>query len=180
MMAFNDEPGDNGTMAHFYEAHKAELLKFARRILRDDEWAADALQDSFVNLIHSYDMIRGFPEEKLLRYSMSVVRNQCYYLCQMDRADVLYDPQVDTELLERDLAGPDVFARLLDGIVLQEAVSKLRPNYRLAIVMRYFYDLDDAAIGIALEIKTESVRTVLTRARRQLKKLCKEEVRPHA
>lgn len=180
MMAFNDEPGDNGTLACFYEAHKAELFQFARRILRDDEWAADALQDSFVNLIRSYDRVRGFPEEKLLRYSMSVVRNQCYYLCQTDRTDFLYDPQVDTEPLERDLAGPDVFSRLLDGIVLQEAVRKLRPNYRLAIVMRYYYDLDDAAIAVALEIKTESVRTILTRARRQLKTLCKEEVRVHA
>lgn len=180
MMAFRDEPSDSEALARFYEAHREELFKYASSILRDREQAADAVQEAFVGLMRSYDHVRSFSEEKLLGYSLTVVRNQCFRVSKASRSAAPYDPQDELGPQEAEAEGPDLFAQALDRIVLQNAVQKLQPNYSSALSLRYYYDFDDEAIAAVLHTRSENVRTILTRARRQLKKLCIEEVKARA
>lgn len=180
MMAFNDVPSDSDTMARFYEAHRDQLYKLAHYITKDSELAADALHDSFVSLMRYYDKLRDFPEDKLLAYSMAVVRHQCSALMKKSRKVTLCDSPLAMTALEQDADETDDYTVLINSLSLQNAVQNLQPNYRLAIIMRHYYDLDYETIALALNTKPEGARTILSRAHKQLKKLyLSEEVKAH-
>lgn len=178
MMAFNDMPSDSETIARFYEAHKKALLNYARAILRDDELAADALQNAIESLLHSYDHVRDLSDADLLHYSMKVVRRECYRIFK--KQNKMPAPSAEIEELAQDSADLDEYIQFQDREVMQKAVSQLKRNYRTAIELRYYQNRDDAAIAFALDIKPESVRAVLSRARNKLKELyLAEEVDRH-
>lgn len=175
MMAFNDEPGDCENLSRFYECYKEKLLKFAVYLLKDPERAADAVQNSAENLVRYYDSVRRLPEDKILSYSMAVVRHECYAIMQENARNRHTDMEI-INLMDRQDGENDYEYALCRG-ALRNAIDNLSPNYRLAILMKYYLNAEDAEIGAVLKQKPASVRMTLSRARTQLEKLYAKEVK---
>lgn len=71
---------------------------------------------------------------------------------------------------------------MLDRLILQEnnailkaCIVQLPEKFRLAILMKYYYNQSDREIAQAIGISNSSVRMILTRARQKLKKAYMEE-----
>jgi RNA polymerase sigma factor (sigma-70 family) len=69
--------------------------------------------------------------------------------------------------------GPDILDPLDDRVVEREAIrdalARLRPRQRAAIVLRYYEDLEHAEIAALLACSESTVRSTLTRARSALR-----------
>lgn len=169
MMAFNDEPTDAEKLSQFFTAHHKQLLKYAFSILKDYEKAGDAVQNSMESIIRVYDRLRDFSDERLLAYSWVVVKHACYAIIEKERAM----PIVDEDISEMDdmLDSKDDYDEILNRQAVHETVKKLPEKYRTAIVLRYFFDLDDISIAKVLKAKPENVRMTLSRGRKALRKL---------
>lgn len=58
-----------------------------------------------------------------------------------------------------------------DDAVLRACIEELPEKFRLAILLKYYYDWKDSDIAKAIDISDNSVRMILTRARQKLKAL---------
>ena len=62
-----------------------------------------------------------------------------------------------------------------DSAALVDAVKRLSKNYRVVIHLFYYEELSIGEIAAVTNAKASTVRTRLTRARRQLGKILKKE-----
>jgi RNA polymerase sigma-70 factor (ECF subfamily) len=169
MMAFNDEPTDAENLSRFFAAHQKQLLKYAFSILKDYESAGDAVQNSMESIIRVYDRLRDFSDERLLAYSWTIVKHACCAIIEKDRAISIFDEDISE--MDDMPDSKDDYDEMLNRQAVHDAVEKLPEHYRTAIVLRYFFDLDDTSIAKALESKPENVRMTLSRGRKALRKL---------
>jgi RNA polymerase sigma-70 factor (sigma-E family) len=71
--------------------------------------------------------------------------------------------EIPTQTLP-ELIGPDGTQALADRSVLVEAVRRLPPRQRAAVVLRYFLDLPDSDIAASLDCSVATVRSQISRA----------------
>ena len=122
--------GDIQALSELFERHYASSVRVARRILRSDEEARDAVQSAY---LAAFEHFRGFRGEAQFRtWITRIVKNQCFMnLRRPERRrpfSNLEDPEVREAVLARASHTPtpeDVaWAREVD-IVLSDAASKL-------------------------------------------------------
>ena len=83
---------------------------------------------------------------------------------------------MESGALAREASEADTFRETSDGDqLLIETVRRLPEKYRAVIHLFYYEELSVEEIGRITDSKESTVRTRLTRARRALKSLLKEE-----
>ncbi|HEY3359659.1 MAG TPA: sigma-70 family RNA polymerase sigma factor [Polyangia bacterium] len=107
---------------NLYRTHGPMVLRRCRRLLRDDQRAIDAMQDTFVQVLRRQDSLSGeAPAGLLLRVATNVCLNHL-------RTTRRHPESPDDELLARIASTEDVGARaaaraLLGAIFGREQVS---------------------------------------------------------
>jgi len=164
-MAFRTELEDFGS---FYERTYAAAYRTAWAILRDRGAAADAVQEAYLSAYRERERFRG--EAPARSWLLRIVVNRA--LAEVRRSH--------PHLLALDVAGDpaapgDDVARATDHASLDAAMGALDPRSRAAVVLRYYHDLDHAAIAAALGTNANNVGVILHRA---LERLQREMGRP--
>ena len=115
-----------------------------------------------------YDRVRDFDEQRLYRYCLAIIKHECIRVATGNRN------VISTEEIEHFDSVPD---EMLDNIIrannnaiLKECISQLPEKFKLAILMKYYYNHSDREIAQAIGVSDASVRMILTRARQKLKK----------
>jgi RNA polymerase sigma-70 factor (ECF subfamily) len=150
------------------DRYRNQIRGHALRMLRDQEDAEDAVQDTFVK---AYRAIRTFePGRPLLPWLMRICSNCC--------VDIIRGRKQGHECLDKhehaifddraDVAG-GVESRLVVEHV-RDAVSRLPERYRRIIEMRHYRHMDVNEIARALNIPEGTIKSWLFRARALLKK----------
>ncbi len=151
-----------------YRARQAEFRRVARAILGDSEAARDAVQEAFAQAVRSRADFRGSGslEGWLWRTVVNAAR------MHRRARDGRTPRQVDAfEPPHRNGHENEPDARI------RAAVASLPERQRLVLFLRYYADLDYAAIADALEISAGTVAATLSSARVSLKRQL-EEVLP--
>ena len=138
----------------FYEEHFGHAVRLARLIVGRADVAEELAQDVFVRLSRRWDLIE-VPAAYLRR---SVVNAATRHLEQRSRERAYVQGQ-----RLADVPGPEVAETL-------EALERLSPRRRTAIVLRFYEDLSDQEIAQILGCRPVSVRSLIHRALRQLEK----------
>ncbi len=141
--------------------------------------AEDIQQDVFLALVRYSDRIRD--EEHLKAWLIRVTTNACrkHFRSLWIKLTVLYD---DTLLKEQetdsgDLAvsaenvSPDPAEAGDEALVLREAVEQLPENSRTVIHLFYYEEMSVREIARCTGISEQNVKTRLSRARDQLRKM---------
>jgi RNA polymerase sigma-70 factor (ECF subfamily) len=165
-MAFAGEIEDFGA---FYERTYPVAYRTAWAILREGTAAADAVQDAYVSAYRDRGRFRG--EAPARAWLLRIVVNRCL-------ANVRRRPQPRLVALDEgiDPADPgDDPARLTDHLALDEAMRALDARSRAAVVLRYYADMDHAAIGEALGTNANHVGVILHRALERLQREMRRE-----
>ncbi|MBP5492547.1 MAG: sigma-70 family RNA polymerase sigma factor [Clostridiales bacterium] len=162
-----------------------DVLRMCNVYLRKQSLAEDAFQDVFVKVMTRLDSWRGDSDIKY--WILSIARNVCLdYLksSYMTRTSFLGDlldrtkPQTEGKTRVKPLPGNPVEDRLIDALddsnPLLDAVQALPAKYKDVILLRFYFDMDNAAIAKQLGITESSVRSRLMRARSKLKDFWKE------
>jgi RNA polymerase sigma-70 factor (ECF subfamily) len=182
--------GDQAAFARLVERHGPRLYQYAyRRLGRDAEAAADVVQDSLVSAYRALarlDLAR--PDTCIAAWLYRIVDNRCLDLlrhrqCHRQRA---FDPARDEAALATGRgASADDPERVLLGAEtagqVRAALARLRPRHRQALLLRECQELSCEQIGQRLGMSRTAVKSMLFRARAELRRAYAEvERRPAA
>jgi RNA polymerase sigma factor (sigma-70 family) len=161
---------DPHDFAGLYIRHRASFTLHARRYLRDARDADEVVQEAFLRLFLALPELET--ELQALAYCRRTITNLCI---DRFRAQARRPSLVDLEsagamdLAEDDPGDPVVRAE--DAAMVRAALSLLSPLHRAALVKREIEEKPLPVIAEELEIPEDSVKHVLFRARRALRRI---------
>lgn len=163
--------GDQDAFAELVYAHQDAVYNLCYRMLGTSSEAEDATQEAFLRAyvnLQRYDVSRSFKT-----WVMSIASNYCIDLIRKRRMQLLsLDeplPSGDAMALSSQEDGPErlaIRAEMSDEI--QALLDELQPDYRAAVVLRYWYDYAYAEIADALGTTESAIKSRLFRARNML------------
>jgi RNA polymerase sigma-70 factor (ECF subfamily) len=178
--------GDSGAFEALVRQHSMPLLRVARRFLRSEEDARDAVQDAFVSAYKS--MARFAANSRLSTWLHRILVNACLMRLRTQRRH----PEEDIEsYLPRFLEDghqvepsaawsepPDALAQReeLRGIV-RAAIDRLPEQYRIVLLLRDIEEMTTEETAEALGITANAVKIRLHRARQALRTLLDPHMR---
>jgi len=157
-----------GSLDALYRAHAAEALRLGYLLTGDRTLAEDLVQDAFVRVLGRFHDLRNrdafwwYLRRTIVNLSTSYFRRRGVeraWLARQRPAEAARGPH---DLGERDR--------------LREALMKLRPEQRAAIVLRFYEDLSEADTAEALGIPLGTVKSTVSRGLERLRHQLPEDV----
>ncbi|MBI5960364.1 MAG: sigma-70 family RNA polymerase sigma factor [Chloroflexi bacterium] len=165
--------GDIDGLGDLVRHYEVQAVRAAYLITHDRALAEDVVQTTFLRIyqhIHQYDEQRPFAP-----WLMRSVINAAILAAQRQQRDVSLDNAGDVtwaDLLPDSAPGPE---NQMEQAELREAVwqalDRLSPEQRAAVVLRYFLEMSDDEMSGQLDISASTVRWRLHTARKQLRVL---------
>lgn len=177
--------GDSAAYEVLVRSHAPNLLAVARRFLRDEGDAQDAVQEAF---LAGFKSITSFEEGcRVSTWLHRIVVNASLMKLRSRRRrpeqpieDLLPQFLEDGHHVSRPcewLAPADVLIEREEvRMFVRECVERLPEAYRTVLLLRDFEDLDTAATAHMLGIGEGAVKTRLHRARQALRGLLEERL----
>jgi RNA polymerase sigma factor (sigma-70 family) len=165
--ALHSDPHD---FAGLYIRHRTAFTLLARRYLRDARDADDVVQEAFLRLFLALPELET--ELQALAYCRRTITNLCIdrYRAQARRPSLVDIGTIPLEELP-DEEQHDPVVRAEDAALVREALSMLSPLHRAALVKREIEEKTLPVIAEELDVPEESVKHLLFRARRALRRL---------
>jgi RNA polymerase sigma-70 factor (ECF subfamily) len=158
--------GNLKSFEQLVERHQNWAWRIAYRFTGNEIDASDIVQEAFLRLLHASD--RYSPKAKFKTYFYQIISHLC-----LDRAKkkqpLFFETVPESADPRPDVA--DVMMRREATVAIRSALNALPPNQRLAIVLRYYEDLNYQEIASALEITTKAAERLLARGRERLRAL---------
>ncbi|MEW6515497.1 MAG: RNA polymerase sigma factor [candidate division FCPU426 bacterium] len=150
----------------YYRKYGPMVLRRCRTLLRHEEWALDALQEVFVNLLRHQERLHdAYPSSLLYRMATRV----CLNLLRTRRRK----PETPDEALLLSIAHePETENRVLAGAILDRLFARERPSTRAMLVMLYVdgLTLEEVARETGLSVSGVRKRVREFKARAQAEK----------
>ncbi|MBM3190614.1 MAG: sigma-70 family RNA polymerase sigma factor [Chloroflexi bacterium] len=159
--------GDQEAFARLVEAYQGPVYNLAYRMLGNSDEAADAAQETFLRAytrLNTYDADRKFSS-----WILSVASHYCVDRLRRRRPSVSME-EMDGWRWIPD-AGPrpeEQTARSQRDQAIRRMLADLPPQYRLAIVLRYWHDLSYEEIATITQSTVSAVKSRLHRARLEM------------
>ena len=149
------------------------VYRLAYSLVKTRADADDIFQEVFLRYMQNAPAFQGAEHEKawFLRVTMNCCKN-FWKSPWMRRRVALEREEMEQGGLSCELDD--------DSAALVDAVKQLSKKYRIVIHLFYYEELSIEEIAKLTNAKASTVRTRLTRARRQLRSLLKEELRAFA
>jgi RNA polymerase sigma-70 factor (ECF subfamily) len=170
------QAGDDAAYEKLVREHSGRMLSVARRFLREEDDARDAVQDAFVSAFRAIGNFEG--GARISTWLHRIVVNAALMKLRTRRRkpeesidDLL--PTWSEDGRPAEPAAPWSAERLLDrdrvrGLV-QGGIDQLPDSYREVILLRDIEELDTAEAAEMLGISSNAVKTRLHRARQALR-----------
>ena len=162
--------GDEQAFGELVHRFERDVFNLAYRMLNERTAAEDAAQEAFLRAyanLERYDPARSFKT-----WILSITSNHCIDRLRRRRLVWLSledEPLMPHPALTSDIPGPEEAALTNErNLLVQGLLDDLNPEYRLAVVLRYWYDLSYAEIAQMLDTTESAVKSRLFRARQAL------------
>lgn len=161
--------GDKAALTELVKKYEQTVYNFAFKICRDRDKAENTMQDAFLSMVKSLNQFDG--KSKLSTWLYRIVSNHCLMEYRKRKLDYI-DPETndDDQLNDKYFADtsqiPD---REVENAelkkVLDEAIQKLSPEYRLVFLLRDVEEQSTEETARILELSVPAVKSRLHRAR---------------
>ena len=171
--------GREAAFRELVKRYERPVFSLIYRMVRDRELAEDLAQDTFVKVLNHIDRYR--PEFKFSSWLFKIANNLTIDYLRKRRLDTVSidgSPHAATAA-EKEATSFDVSARgesPLDEIesrelggAIEQAIAKLRPEYRACILLRHVEDRSYEEIAATLDLPLGTVKTYIHRARHELR-----------
>lgn len=165
--------GDRKAMAELVKSYEKTVYNFAFKICRDPEKAENTMQETFLNVVKSLHQFDG--KSKLSTWLYRIVANNClmdlrkrkHQFVSIDDNDGLYENSfpVEWNALPDNIVENRELKKVLD-----EAIKKLAPDYRIVFMLRDVQGLSTEETGKITDLSVPAVKSRLHRARAFLRK----------
>ena len=170
--------GDEGALQALIEAHQHRIIGTVAKMLGDAADAEDIAQQVFIRVWKSAP--RYEPTAKFTTWLFKITRNLVFnelrrrkrHPAQSLDAASDYDRPMQAE--DHGVKAPDT--ALLDDEMqraIQSAIDELPETQRMAVILRRYDDIPYEEIGEILELSVPAVKSVLFRARTELREKLK-------
>jgi len=161
--------GDSEAWGEVYRHYAPAIFRFCRRVLPTREDAEDATMEIFLKLRDKLGQYE--PERPFSAWLYRMAANHCWD--QLRRRKLRQDRETD-DVDEVPLEHPDPgqLEQLIaerSGDEVRRALRTLPARARMALVLRYYAEMDYNEIADALGVRRSFVGVVLLRARHQLR-----------
>jgi len=135
-----------------YRRYGPMVLRRCRQLLRNEELAADAMQETFVKVLRSRQRLNArYPSSLLYR----VATNVCLNVMRTNRRR----PTVSADLLLDTMAGPESMEdRVLDQMTVEKVFDGAREGTRKAAEMHYLEGCTLAETARQVHLSISGVR----------------------
>ena len=154
-------------------------VNFIFRFVRDRALAEDLAQEGFLRV---YQRLNTFdPGRKFSSWFFQVLRNITIDYLRVHRLptsslDDLAEAGNQGAVVDRDSASPEQLAGQSElATAMSAALSRIRPEYREVVVLRYQEGLTQPEIAEILGLPSGTVKTYLHRARKELAGILEEQ-----
>ena len=161
--------GDPQAFGELVQRYERDVFNLAYRMLGERGEAEDAAQEAFMRAYSSLD--RYDVERSFKTWLLSITSNHCIDRLRRRRLVwlSLEEPLPPHPALTSSTPGPEEEALTNErNLLVQEMLADLSPEYRLAVVLRYWYDLSYAEIADMLHTTESAIKSRLFRARQAL------------
>jgi len=154
-----------------YIRHRSGLAAHARRYLRDARDVDEVVQETFLRLFLAISEIET--ELQAIAFARRTLTNLCIdrYRADKRRPTLITldaNPYFDLTGADED---PDPVLQAEDAAIVRDALARLSPLHRAALVKREIEEKALPQIAAELGVAEESVKHLLFRARRALRRL---------
>ncbi|MEH6477021.1 MAG: sigma-70 family RNA polymerase sigma factor [Sneathiella sp.] len=169
---------DAAETARFVNANVSWMLSVARRILREQTLAEDAVQMAFVSIFKSLESFDG--RSQLKTWMHRIVVNQALMILRKDRH--MKTTSIDELLPEFDGNGCRIENNWTTFITpetllqksqtktqISEQIDRLPEKYRTVLVLRDIEEFSTAEVAVSMGMTEANVKVTLHRARATLK-----------
>lgn len=161
--------GDVAAFTRLVEAYQKPVYNLAYRMLGDSAEAEEAAQEAF---LRAYTQLSTYqPGRKFSSWLLSIASHYCIDLLRRRRLTWLSieDEEAPEESLVTHELGPEeTMLEQERETTVRKMLSTLPPDYRLPVVLRYWYDLSYEEIAEATHSTVSAVKSKLFRARAML------------
>ena len=153
-------------------------VNFIYRFIRDRALAEDLAQEGFLRVyqrLNTYD-----PQRKFSSWFFQILRNITIDYLRVNRVPTASLDELEEEghrgaAVDRESASPEQAAQQGElAQAMSAALSRLRPEYREVVVLRYQEGLTHPEIAGILGLPSGTVKTYLHRARKELAEILAE------
>lgn len=164
--------GNLSGLAVLVQTHQVKAVHAALLIVRDQGTAEEIVQEAFVQAVRKIDQ---FDERRPFGpwFIRSVIHAALKTAEKQKRVEVLDEPQDGTQiaawLIDPGLAPQAIVETAELRQAVWQALAKLTPNQRAAVVMRYFLDESESEMVSQLNRPLTTIKWWLHSAREKLK-----------
>jgi RNA polymerase sigma-70 factor (ECF subfamily) len=179
--------GDDAAFAELVERNVGRMMAAAKRLLRNEDEARDAVQDAFMSAFKSIAAFNG--EAKLSTWLHRIVVNAA--LMRLRSRKHRAEQSIDGLLPRFDDTGrwappparlaassQELLERRETRVIVRHCIDQLPETYRAVLLMRDIDDLDTDEVAELLGITPNAVKIRLHRARQALRTLIEQELNP--
>lgn len=163
---------DEGAFRHLYEHFKDRILRTAFRILKEEESAKDALQETMINIHRAADTFRG--EAKLATWINRITINVCLEILRKNKRHAnRVEPDVSEMIgLENSGASSPFRETYREEVAdrVYAALARLSPKHEAVVRMHDIEGHTIRAIAEKLDVAEGTIKSRLFYGREELKK----------
>jgi len=167
--------GDMEAFRELVEAHEKRVVNTISRMLSDEKEAEDLAQQVFIRVWNS--AARWEPTAKFTTWLYTILRNLVFNESRRRARHPVrsLDAEMDDDEHPRQFSDPNMKApdaTLLDAEMqeaIERAIQELPEAQRIAVVLRRYQDVTYEEIAEVLELTVPAVKSLLFRARTELK-----------
>ena len=178
--------GDEAAYEDLVRSHGGRMLSVAKRMLRNEDDARDAVQDAFLSAFRAIDRFEGGSQLGTWLHRIVVNAALMKLRTRRRKPEEPLDPLLPRFLEDGHMVRPaQAWARSADEVLQSEEtrrlvldrIGELPETYRTILLLRDVEGLDTEETAKALEITPGAVKTRLHRARLALRELLDPHLR---
>lgn len=168
--------GDEACFEELVKKHTRAVLNLVHRYLPDRSMAEDVAQEVFVKVYRAREKYQ--PQAKFSTWLFRITVNHCLNEIRSRRSQPASGESLD-KLVEEPLPGnPDDRLNQAElRAAVREAIDRLPENQRMAVILSRFHEMSYEEITEAMGMSLEAVKSLLFRARENLKESLKRFVK---
>jgi RNA polymerase sigma-70 factor, ECF subfamily len=165
-------PSREAAFNHLFEDFADPIFNYVLRMVGDRDRAADIAQDTFIKAFRKLDSLTD--DASVRSWIYRIATNTA--IDEMRRRRFVVRPSTDEDDRPAfDVADhrPDPEAQVMNNTLderIQRALLRLRPNHRQCLVLSDLEDMSAQQIGEVMDMSYGAVRTLLCRARGEMRK----------
>ncbi len=159
--------GDNAAFEGILELYQDRIYSFALRLLRDEQAAEDAAQETFLKAFKNLASYN--PAYPFASWLFRIAHNASMDALRAGGKTVSMDTEDFSDLPDRTAGVAESVAAAIDSERIEALLASLPPLYSEALLLAYREDMGPAEIGRVLGVPEGTVKARLFRGREMIK-----------